>query len=86
MPKKECRYCGSTWNLEIEHVKAKSKGGDKTIIACRACNRSKGDKSLLAWLRWIKKNNKYRWGRIRDYQYRKKGDIANTVRKVSNEK
>lgn len=85
MSKKECRYCGSTRNLETEHVKAKSKGGVKTILACRACNRSKQDKSKLVWLRWIKKNDKYRWRKIKDSQYRKRGDIADTVRKVSSE-
>lgn len=85
MSKKECKYCGSTKYLEIEHIKAQSKGGAQTVLACRACNRSKQDKSLLTWLRWIKKNDRYRWRRIRDYQYRKRGDIADTVRKVSNE-
>ena len=55
MSKKECKYCGSTRNLEIEHIKAQSKGGAQTILAYKGCNRSKQAKSLLAWLRWIKK-------------------------------
>lgn len=78
-------YCGSTRNLEEEHIKPKSKGGVTTGIACKACNRSKGDKSTLTWLRWIKKNDPYRWRRIKDFQKRKRGKIADDARKVANE-
>ena len=41
MVKKSCVYCGSTWNPKKDYIKPKSKGGVKTVIACKACNRSK---------------------------------------------
>ena len=82
---KTCKYCGSPWHTEEEHVKAKSKGGRKTVDACRACNRSKGKKSLMSWLRWLKKNDPYRWRRIRDYNYGKTNLIARKVQRVRDE-
>ena len=80
-----CRYCGSTIETQEEHVRAKSKGGSRTVPACRACNQSKGTKPLMKWLRWLKKNNKYRWNRIKKYNYRKKNNIAKKVQKVRDE-
>ncbi len=82
----ECIYCGSIWHLEEEHVRAKSKGGATTVYACRACNRSKGNKPPMEWLRWLKKNDPYRWGRIRDYNYGRKNPIAKKVHKVRDER
>ena len=78
----ECIYCGSTWHIEEEHVRARTKRGKWTVGACRACNRSKGDKGLMQWLRWLKKNDRYRWRRIVDYNYGRKNEIAQKVHKV----
>ncbi len=85
MIEKVCKYCGSSWKIEKEHIKPKSKGGVTTVNACQACNRSKADKTLLTWLRWLKKNDKYRGQRIRKWQYKKRGNIADIVRKVAKE-
>lgn len=86
MTKKKCSYCGSTWNPEKDHIKAKSKGGITTTNACQSCNRSKSIDSHLSWLRRLKKNKEYRWTRIKDYQKGKRNEFANKVRKVANEK
>ncbi|RLG29816.1 hypothetical protein DRO03_06250 [Methanosarcinales archaeon] len=80
-----CRYCGSTWQTEDDHVIAESKRGKRTVPACRACNRSKGDKPLMEWVRWLKKNDPYRWSRIKKYNYGKKNDIARKVQKIRDE-
>jgi len=80
-----CSYCGSSIETQDEHVIAESKGGVQTISACRACNQSKGDKPLMDWLRWIKRNDSYRWGRIKDYNYGRKNEIALKVQQVRDE-
>lgn len=81
MAKRECIYCGSTWNIEDEHVRARSRGGVATQKACLACNRSKGSKTLAEWFDWLKKNDRYRWNRIVNYQKFKRGNIADMVRR-----
>jgi len=48
-----------------------------TVPACRACNQSKGDKPLMEWLRWVRQNDSYRWNRIKDFNYGKKGSVEN---------
>jgi hypothetical protein len=83
--RKPCRYCGSTHHTEEEHIRARSKGGKKTVNACRACNRSKSDKQLMQWLRDIKESDPYRWRRIREYNRGKKNPIAKKVQKVRDE-
>jgi hypothetical protein len=50
-----CAYCGKTdIPLEIEHIVPKSKGGSNRVsnltLACTACNRKKGNKSLEQFL------------------------------------
>jgi len=80
-----CKYCGSLWHTEKEHVRARNKGGRKTIKACRACNRSKGSKAVMGWLRWVKRNNPYRWRKIRDYNKGRKNSIAEKVHRVRDE-
>jgi|WetSurMetagenome_2_1015567.scaffolds.fasta_scaffold25146_3 5-methylcytosine-specific restriction endonuclease McrA len=80
-----CTYCGSTIETQDEHVIAQSKGGVATIPACRVCNQSKGDKPLMDWLRWVKRNDSYRWNRIKDFNYGKKNDIAIKVQTVRDE-
>jgi 5-methylcytosine-specific restriction endonuclease McrA len=53
-----CRYCGrpgepGRWELEIDHIRSKSKGGLATmnnlVTACVTCNRDKGTQEVLAW-------------------------------------
>lgn len=82
----ECKYCCSTWNPEDEHPIAISKGGVRTVVACQACNRSKGNKPLMQWFRWLKKNDKYRWGRIVACNSGRRNDIAQKVHTVRDEK
>jgi len=46
----KCRYCGSTYNLHVDHVKPRSRGGKDTmsnlVTACASCNLSKGAREL----------------------------------------
>lgn len=89
MPTKKivnCTYCGSSRNIQADHIKAKTKGGKTTTPACSFCNQSKGVKSLLSWLRWIKQNNYYRWNRIKEYHKGKKNSISQLVHKVRDKK
>ena len=85
-----CTYCGSSINIEKEHVIAGSKGGKRKVPACLACNRSKSDKQLMVWLRGLKKSkepkDKYRWNKIKNYNKDKSHDIAVKVNKIANEK
>lgn len=50
-----CAYCGCEGRLTIDHVKPVSKNGPHMPAnirpACRSCNSSKGNKSLLEWAR-----------------------------------
>lgn len=55
-----CQYCGKKGGiLEADHVVPKSKGGsDETInlkTSCRACNRSKGNKSLEEFTKQLRR-------------------------------
>lgn len=48
LTKRKCAYCGADGvRLEIEHIKPKAKGGsnrpDNLTMACRPCNRKKGN-------------------------------------------
>lgn len=44
-----CRYCGSTYNLEIDHIYPIAKGGKSTFdnlqTLCHRCNVEKGDRT-----------------------------------------
>lgn len=82
---KQCTYCGSSRNMQDDHIRAKAKGGSTTTPACAKCNQSKGSKALMEWLRWIKKNNSYRWKKIVDFHFRKRGLISTKVRTIKNE-
>ncbi|MBP7720802.1 MAG: hypothetical protein KA108_09285 [Candidatus Fermentibacter sp.] len=77
-----CYYCGSSINLENDHVRAKSKGGVTTVVACAACNRSKGSKALSEWLRWLRENDSYRWGRIVLNQEKRNNRVSQIVRTI----
>lgn len=49
-----CNYCGSSEKLALDHILSKHSGGgdlaENLILACRACNSSKGKKDLLEWM------------------------------------
>lgn len=83
--KENCTYCGSTRLVEEGHLVAKSKGGKATIPACQKCNRSKGNKAFMDWLRWLKENDKYRWDRVEAFHKGKRNDISKKVQKVRDE-
>lgn len=80
-----CTYCGSSLKMTDDHVIAQSKGGKITVPACSACNLSKGKKPLMEWLRWVRKNDSYRWRRICMYNYGRKNSIAQKIQKVRDE-
>lgn len=50
---KACAYCGARETLQWEHIIPKSRGGAETIdnlvLACAACNQSKGDRDPFEW-------------------------------------
>lgn len=50
-----CVYCGSSENLTLDHVKAKTNGGrdeaSNLVPACLSCNRSKASSHWLSW--WV---------------------------------
>ncbi len=82
----ECIYCGSHDNIQMDHVKPKSKGGVTVVPACQECNQSKRDKTLLTWLREMKEILPKKWDKICRHNKRKRHDIAVVVRKVRDEK
>lgn len=49
-----CSYCGSRDKISPDHITAWIRGGqgdwENLTAACRACNSSKGDRTLLLWL------------------------------------
>jgi 5-methylcytosine-specific restriction endonuclease McrA len=50
-----CQYCGETRDLTCDHIMPLIRGGsnelDNLTTACRPCNSSKGDKTLVEWVR-----------------------------------
>ena len=48
-----CIYCGSTKNIEADHVVPLARGGQHSIgnlvPACRTCNASKRDRFIMEW-------------------------------------
>lgn len=82
----DCTYCGSSRNIQDDHIKAQIKGGTTTTPACSSCNQSKGSKTLLNWLRWIKIHRSYKWNRIKSHNKGKKKKISKLVQKVRDEK
>lgn len=48
-----CEHCGSTENLSVDHLFARSRSGSddpqNLVLACKNCNSSKGAKDLLVW-------------------------------------
>jgi len=57
-------YCGLARNLSTDHLIPWSRGGDDSadnvVLACPACNTSKGDKGVFEWLGLKEKDNLHR--------------------------
>jgi 5-methylcytosine-specific restriction endonuclease McrA len=55
-----CFYCGSTQDIEADHVVPVKKKGHHNIgnllPACRSCNASKGERTIMEWKVWKQKN------------------------------
>lgn len=81
----KCVYCGSTENLHKAHLIAPSKRGLKPVSACQYCNTSKGNKALMEWLRWTKKNRPERWESIAAFNKGKRGEVPKKVQKIRDE-
>lgn len=81
-----CFYCGSSRKPENDHVRAKCKGGVTTVVACAACNRSKGSKSLSEWLHWLEKNDSYRWSRVVANQINRRNKASQIVRTIKRQR
>ena len=51
-----CFYCGTKSQIELDHVIPIARGGQHSIgnlvAACRACNGSKGSKTIMEWRKW----------------------------------
>lgn len=49
-----CVYCGSGDSLQADHLIPKSRGGgdsaDNMVLACGACNASRGNQGIFQWL------------------------------------
>jgi hypothetical protein len=60
----ECVFCGATSALQTDHLIPKRRGGPDTsnnvVWACRACNASRGDKGVFAWLGLKEKDKLHR--------------------------
>ena len=45
----KCQYCGCNYDLTLDHVIPKSRGGETTwenlVTACKSCNSKKGDRT-----------------------------------------
>jgi hypothetical protein len=51
---RECVFCGSSNDLQVDHLIPRSRGGpdsaDNTVWSCSTCNTSRGDKGVFQWL------------------------------------
>lgn len=49
----QCIYCGGRAELCVDHLIPRSRGGpesgDNAVMACRACNSSRGDRGIYEW-------------------------------------
>lgn len=61
---KECVFCGSTENLQTDHLIPKSRGGvdsgDNLVLTCQRCNSSRSDKGVFEWLGLKEKDKLHR--------------------------
>lgn len=55
----KCFYCPTYESIEADHVTPVSRGGShgigNLVPACRSCNGSKGDKTIMEWKLWKKR-------------------------------
>jgi hypothetical protein len=60
----ECVFCGSTENLQTDHLIPKSRGGsdsaDNLVLSCQKCNASRSDKGIFEWLGLKEKDKLHR--------------------------
>lgn len=77
-----CVYCGSTEQIQEDHLIARSRRGRSTVPACAYCNQSKGAKQPMVWLRWIKRNKPQHWGRIVAHNRGKRNPVAKKVHTI----
>jgi HNH endonuclease len=60
----ECVFCGSTEELETDHLIPKARGGsdsaDNLVLSCKTCNTSRSDKGVFEWLGLKKKDELHR--------------------------
>lgn len=63
-----CAYCGSSGDLEVEHVVPISKGGQhhlgNIVPACHSCNSNKGTRDAHQWFKSKPFYSKARWNKI----------------------
>ena len=61
---KECVFCGSKKELTTDHLIPSNRGGDDSadnlVLACQACNSSRGDRGIFEWLGIKKKDELHR--------------------------
>lgn len=61
---KECVFCGSTENLQGDHLIPRAKEGanvaDNMVLSCRTCNASRGKRGIYEWLGLERKDHLHR--------------------------
>ncbi len=61
---KECVFCGSTTDLQTDHLIPKARGGsdsaDNLVLSCKTCNTSRNDRGIFEWLGLKKKDSLHR--------------------------
>ena len=77
-----CIYCGATEKLTGNHRIA---AGRKPVVACTSCNLSKGKKTLMEWLRWIKEKKPQRWETFCEHNKSKQREVPKKVQKIRDE-
>lgn len=60
----ECVFCGSTSELQMDHLIPRNRGGsdaaDNMVWACCSCNGSRGEKGIFEWLGLKEKDKLHR--------------------------
>jgi len=68
--KSACHYCNSIESIELDHVISVDYGGSHGIgnflPACRSCNASKGEKTIMEWL--LRGNPPTAYAQLRGFQ------------------
>jgi len=85
----DCSYCGRTIQGagSVRGTGSANASSSREGPACVECKRSKGNRSLVQWIRWVKKNDRNRWERIIKYHGRKSGGmITLTIKRIAEER